>query len=111
MSGVTPLSCRCGTFRMEVEKAPIMVVECYCTSCRTAGATLEGLPGASPVMNDNGGTPFVVYRKDRVRFLAGQDQLREHRVKSDSSTRRVVAACCNTPVFLEFQNGHWLSIY
>jgi hypothetical protein len=23
----------------------------------------------------------------------------------------VVAACCNSPVFLEFQSGHWLSLY
>ncbi len=28
-----------------------------------------------------------------------------------SSTRRVLSVCCGTPLFLEFQNGHWLSVY
>lgn len=37
--------------------------------------------------------------------------LRERRLTPSSPTRRVVASCCNTPVFLEFQRGHWLSIY
>jgi hypothetical protein len=37
--------------------------------------------------------------------------LREFRLSEKSPTRRVVAACCNTPIFLEFQHGHWLSLY
>ena len=32
-------------------------------------------------------------------------------MSEDSKTRRVVAICCNTPMFLEFTDGHWLSIY
>ena len=56
-------------------------------------------------------TRFVLYRKDRVRFLKGTDLLREFRLTPETKTRRVVATCCNTPVFLEFQNGHWLSLY
>ena len=51
------------------------------------------------------------YRKDRVRFVSGQEQMRAFRLKPDSPTRRVVAACCNTPLFTEFQGGHWLSLY
>lgn len=50
-------------------------------------------------------------RKDRVAFLAGQDLLRSFRLHDGARTRRVVASCCNTPVLLEFQNGHWLSLY
>ena len=26
-------------------------------------------------------------------------------------TRSLAATCCNTPVFLEFAGGHWLSLY
>ena len=26
-------------------------------------------------------------------------------------TRRVLATCCNTPVFTEFEGGHWLSLF
>ncbi|BBU59475.1 hypothetical protein KU6B_57400 (plasmid) [Mameliella alba] len=37
--------------------------------------------------------------------------MREHRLMPDSKTRRVVATCCNTPMFLDFTKGHWLSVY
>lgn len=88
-----------------------MSTECCCNSCREAGGKLQSLPGAPPLLEDSGTTRFVVYRKDRVRFLQGTDALKELRLTARSPTRRVVASCCNTPVFLEFQNGHWLSLY
>ena len=43
--------------------------------------------------------------------MQGSANLKEFRLKPESKTRRVVATCCNTPVFAEFQNGHWLSLY
>ena len=58
-----------------------------------------------------GATRFVLYRKDRVRFVRGASHLKEFRLTQQSKTRRVVASCCHTPVFLEFDNGHWLSLY
>ncbi len=105
------LHCTCGKVRLDIERAPIIVAECHCTSCRTAAAALETLPGLPRFREDNGGTPFVLYRKDRVRFREGAQLLVEHRLSPSSKTRRVVASCCNTPVFLEFQSGHWLSLY
>ena len=105
------LSCDCGAVRVQVEREPIVSTECYCTSCRTAGARLQALPDVPPILGANGGTRYILYRKDRVHFLAGTDQLRTFRLTPQSPTRRVVAACCNSPIFLEFQNGHWLSLY
>lgn len=111
MTTTTQLACSCGQVRLEVARAPIISTECHCHSCRTAGGRLAALPAAPQVLEANGGTRFVVYRKDRVRFLGGTDLLREFRLGPDAPTRRVVASCCNTPVFLEFENGHWLSLY
>jgi hypothetical protein len=111
MAEITPLACRCGAVRLEVEKAPMISAECYCDSCRSAGERLGALPGTAPMLNDKGGTPYALYRKDRVRFVAGEELMRGFRLKPDSPTRRVVASCCNTPLFAEFQNGHWLSMY
>lgn len=111
MSHITPLACRCGAVRMEVTRAPMIAAECYCDSCRSAGAKLAALPGALPMLNDKGGTPYELYRKDRVRFVSGAELMRAFRLTPTSPTRRVVASCCNTPLFAEFQNGHWLSIY
>ena len=111
MSQSTQLACACGKVRLEIQRAPITSAECHCNSCREAGERLGSLPGAPPVLEANGGTRFVLYRKDRVRFTSGTEMLREFRLGPDSTTRRVVASCCNTPVFLEFKGGHWLSLY
>ena len=105
------LTCTCGTVALELRGSPIVSVECLCADCQKAGTFLQSQPDAPLVLDANGATRFVLYRKDRVRCLAGQDRLREHRLTAGSKTRRVVALCCNTAMFLEFTNGHWLSIY
>lgn len=111
MTNVSSLACGCGQVRLEVERAPIISAECHCNSCREAGARLQRLPGAPSVLEANGGTHFALYRKDRVRFLDGTERLAALRLEPESKTRRVVATCCNTPIFLEFESGHWLSMY
>lgn len=107
---MTELACRCGQTRITLTGAPILAADCCCSSCRSAAARLGALPGARPVTGPHGETPFVLYRKDRAR-LPDAGSLREFRLTPASKTRRVVAACCNTPLFLEFQSGHWLSLY
>lgn len=111
MSDVQKISCTCGKVGLEVSGTPIISSECCCNSCRAAGKNLEQLQGAPKIVNSYGATRFMLYRKDKIRFLSGHDLLAEYRLKPDASTRRVVATCCNTPVFLEFENGHWLSLY
>ena len=64
-----------------------------------------------PILEPSGATRFVLYRKDRIGFVKGAALLKEFHLTPASKTRRVVATCCNTPVFLEFHNGHWLSLY
>ncbi len=104
-------SCRCGQVAFAVDGRPIAHTACYCASCRTAGRAFEQAPGATPVVADDGGTDLVLYRKDRVVLVGGADLLTEHRLKPDSPTRRMLATCCNTPMFLDFTKGHWLSLY
>jgi hypothetical protein len=108
---VTEIHCACGKVALDVSGTPIIATECHCNSCRAAGERLGHLPGALQIRNPNNGTPYVLYRKDRVRFVSGREWLREFRLKPTSPTRRVVASCCNTPMFTEFKDGHWLSIY
>jgi hypothetical protein len=104
-------TCRCGKVRFETVGAPILTGICYCTSCQQAGRLIEQMPAAPPLLDPDGGTSIVLYRKDRVRCVAGQEYLREHRLKPESATRRVVAACCNSAMFLDFTKGHWLSMF
>jgi Family of unknown function (DUF6151) len=104
-------SCRCGAVQLEMAGAPIVHAICYCASCQEAGKRFERLPGAAPVLGPDGGTDFVLYRKDRVRCVQGGEQLKIHRLKPHSPTQRMVAACCNTAMFLDFTKGHWLTLY
>ena len=111
MAQITQLSCACGQVQLEAKGAPIVNAECCCNSCRAAGGRLRGPPSAPPILEPNGATRFVLYRKDRIRFVEGAALLKDFHLTPESKTRRVVATCCNTPVFLEFQHGHWLSLY
>jgi hypothetical protein len=103
--------CQCGKVKFEVVGPPILTGACYCTSCQEAGRQFEELASAPPVLDPDSGTAYVLYRKDRVQCAMGQGHLQEHRLKPDSSTRRVVATCCNSAMFLDVTKGHWLSMY
>ncbi len=103
--------CQCGKVKLEAIGAPILAGACYCSSCQQAGHQIEQLPSAPPVLDADGGTSFVLYRKDRVHCVTGQEHLQERRLKPESPTRRVVAMCCHSAMFLDFTKGHWLSVY
>jgi len=105
MSKTTSISCACGQTCLELQGDPILVSECLCDSCRTAADRLAMLPGAKSVLTSYGATPSAEYRKDRVRILSGADRLREFRLSAHAGSRRVVATCCNTPVFLEMKGA------
>src|ERR1700761_7864701 len=68
-------TCRCGKVRLEAIGRPILAASCYCASCQEAGSRFERLPAAPPVLNPDGGTDYVLYRKDRVRCVTGQEFL------------------------------------
>lgn len=103
--------CKCGRVSLEFVGAPIDSTVCHCSSCQKAGRLLDALPGATPILDKEGGTPFVLFRKDRMRCTAGETLLAEHRLTAETPTRRVVATCCNTAMFLDFTKGHWVSMY
>src|SRR5687768_2555722 len=64
MPPITSLHCACGQVRLETVGTPITCAECHCNSCRAAAARLQVLPGAPRIQASNGGTHFVLYRKD-----------------------------------------------
>ena len=111
MTDAKRLTCGCRQVALEIQGEPIVSAECLCSDCQNAGEILQSLPDAPSVLDEKGATRFVLYRKDRVRCAKGEELLREHRLSADSKTRRVVAICCNTPMFLEFTSGHWVSLY
>ena len=104
-------TCLCGRVALEAVGKPMVSADCHCGSCRLAGERLQALAGAPPILNADGGTSFILFRKDRVSCLRGQHLLTEHRLEPESPTRRIVATCCNSAMLLDFTKGHWFSIY
>ncbi len=104
-------SCVCGRVRCESHGAHILSAVCYCGDCQEGGRRIEALPGAPRVLDDDGGTPYLIYRDDRFRCVSGEELLTDHRLKPTSPTRRVVASCCNSGMFLKFDPGFWVSSY
>lgn len=89
-----------------------MGVVCYCRSCREGSRQIEALPNGSADGGADGGTPYVLYRQDRVGYSRGLHLLRGLEPSAGvPTTKRVVAGCCGSPVFLDFRSGHLLSVY
>ncbi|MHA6692984.1 GFA family protein [Devosia sp. A449] len=106
------VSCACGRVHFEAERAPIGSVVCYCDDCQAGSLALAALPDAPPVCDEDGGTGYVLYRKDRVRCTLGSELLVDHKLNAQSATSRVVATCCNSAMMMRFDDvRHWTSIY
>ncbi len=103
--------CRCGMVELEISGSPIQRGICYCNDCQEAGHLHQADAGADAALAADGGTDYVLYRKDRIRCVRGGELLEERRLKPDLPTRRMYARCCNTAMFLDVTRGHWLSVY
>jgi hypothetical protein len=104
-------SCVCGSVVLETFGPPLVAVACHCADCQTAGRQIEGLPGAAPVLDSSGGTAFLLFRKDRLRQARDTDLLSGLKLKPSSATSRYVATCCNSMMYLGFDDSkHWVSM-
>jgi len=105
------ITCACGQVELTLTGKPFLVNICHCDDCQRASSELERLPGAPKILDAFGGTAYALYRKDRVLVTKGHDKLTDHRIEGEKKTRRVVASCCQSPLFLDFEPGHWLSLF
>ena len=104
------LRCKCGAVECVGQGAPIGTAVCYCDDCQAAGRELETLPGAPPVLDADGGTALALFRTGRFAATRGGEKLVPHKLKPDSITSRMVASCCNSAMYLSFDEGpHWVS--
>lgn len=95
MSTDVELRCACGTVRGVVAEASARACNravCYCDDCQTFARFLE----RDDVMNPRGGTDILQVAPSRVRFVAGQEQLRCMRL-SPKGLLRWYTECCKTP--------------
>ena len=104
-------SCTCGSVRFRAVGEPIVSAACYCDDCQRGAVPIEALADAPGFREPDGGTHYVIYRDDRFSCTAGDNLLVDYRLTEKAPTRRVVASCCNTALFLKFDPGHWVSAY
>jgi hypothetical protein len=105
-------TCSCGGVELKAFGRPIVSSVCYCDDCQKGAGQIEALPNAGTVRDPDGGTAYILYRKDRIECSKGAELLRSYKVKETSVTNRVVATCCNSAVFVNFDRGpHWVSAY
>lgn len=104
--------CTCGQVEFEATGPPIASAACYCDDCQAGGGQIEALPHADRVLNPDGGTEYLVYRKDRVRCTKGGSHLKPYKIMASSATNRVVATCCNAAMVLNFDDSkHWIDLF
>jgi hypothetical protein len=105
-------TCACGSVELKASGRPIVSAACYCDDCQKGAAQIEALPNAASVRDPDGGTSYMLYRKDRFECSKGAELLKPHKLKDASPTNRVVATCCNSAMFVNFDRGpHWVSAY
>lgn len=110
-TGITA-SCSCGTVELKAWGNPITSAVCYCEDCQKAADQIAALPQAAAVRDSDGGTAYILYRKDRIECSKGSEVLKSYKLKETSVTNRMVATCCNSAMFVRFDRGpHWISAY
>jgi hypothetical protein len=111
VTDTTLFHCECGKVAFEITGRPIIAAACYCDDCQAGGRQLEAL-GVGPVLDPDGATPYLLYRRDRVRRVSGSEFLKPQKLRDGSITSRMVAGCCNTAMLVSFDRTlHWVSVY
>ena len=104
--------CRCGAVEVGAWGEPIIATACYRDDCQTAAHRLAASGDSAPAASADGGTEFMLFRRDRIACTRGADRLQAMRLTDASKTRRMIAGCCATPMYLAFDDKRpWVSAY
>jgi hypothetical protein len=104
--------CRCGAVEVGAWGEPIIVSACYCDDCQAAAQRLAASANLPPAASADGGTEFMLFRRDRIACTRGADRLQAMRLTDATKTRRMIASCCATPMYLAFDDKRpWVSAF
>jgi hypothetical protein len=102
--------CRCGAVEIAAWADPIVVTTCYCNDCQAAAKRVAESANVGRAANDDGGTEFMVFRRDRIACTRGAENLQVMKLTAASKTRRMIAGCCMTPMYVGFEDKRpWVS--
>lgn len=104
--------CNCGGVEVEMYGKPVISVVCHCDDCLAGARQIGALPGAPRVLDAGHGTPYVLYRNDRVACIKGEELLEGYKIRAGSTTSRMVASCCNSAMLVQLDDIlHWTPVY
>lgn len=104
--------CVCGQVEVEMSGAPVISVVCHCDDCQAGSRMIEALPSAPAILDAGCGTPYALYRNDRIRCTKGAELLKGYKLKPSSTTSRMVATCCNSAMLVRLAPIlHWTPVY
>lgn len=104
-------TCECGSVIFEARGEPFVCAVCYCTDCQVAGEKIEMNYTSARILDPDGGTAYATFRQDQWICKQGENKLEAIKLRPKSPTTRYVAVCCNTPIFLIYSRGFWVSVY
>lgn len=105
------VTCACGTVKFKALAKPIATAVCYCNDCQSAGEMLKDFDNTKPFQDPDGGTAYVTLHDKNWVAIEGEDCLSPLKLKPDSPTTRYITTCCQSPMFLKFNSGFWISTY
>jgi hypothetical protein len=104
--------CRCGAVVVATIGKPIITSICYCMGCQSAARLVAARPGGAIETTPDGGTECLIFRKDRFVVAKGAERLEALRLKQDALTRRMIATCCNSGMYMAFDDSKpWVSAF
>jgi hypothetical protein len=104
--------CRCAAVEIGAWGEPIVVTTCYCDDCQAAAKRLAESANVALAAHDDGGTEFMLFRRDRIACTRGAENLQAMRLTAASKTRRMIAGCCATPMYVGFDDKKpWVSAF
>jgi hypothetical protein len=104
--------CQCGAVEVSAWAEPIVVSACYCDDCQAAAERLAASANSALAASADGGTEFMLFRRDRIACTRGADRLEAMRLTDATKTRRMIAGCCATPMYITFDDKRpWVSAF
>lgn len=111
-SAVHSASCACGAVEVAFDCEPFIVISCGCDDCQAAAHALEALPGAPEITEPVGATPLAAFPRASMRVVQGANMIEPYRLNDSTPTKRMVATCCNSALYIDFDRGpFWVSVY
>lgn len=104
--------CACGNVEIELTGKPVISVVCHCDDCQAGSSMIESRPGAPAILDAGHGTPYALYRNDRINCIRGEELLEGSKLRAESTTSRMVASCCNSAMLVQLDDIlHWTPVY